>query len=495
MLTMLVFCLLSACAGRNRTDGERNLNVFFEQVKQNEAMLVAFLHKMPKGADLHSHPSGAVYGEDFVDRTIEQGLYFDLRTKRFVPKPVRADPDRYYSPADLQLKFNKYGQVLDILAMRDMDKQPESGHDHFFMTWERYGKVDFPDAEQVVKVVHRARMQKIGYVELMLAPAWKDGKIDPQGSKTRFAEINGAVRRYLAARQADDIEVGYTLSLSRTATPPVTPDQRLDEAAYEAYFRPQVRGILELVRDNADLGLRGVTILAPEDAWVARVMFDTQMKIFNEEWRRLGDDPKARPRLNLHGGELTLEYSPYESMLTRISDTVRLGHASRIGHGVSIMWEDDVFGLLKSMKEQGIAVEICLTSNAGILNVVGGKRHPFRLYWEAGVPVVLCTDDEGISRSNLTMEYARAANWFNLSYADMKKLSFDSLEYSFLSGASLFAGGNYSRQRAQDDPALAGSAKARAQARLLREFEDFETTMQNTVKLFGATERNKFNMR
>ncbi|MDR1946872.1 MAG: hypothetical protein LBQ51_06880 [Desulfovibrio sp.] len=448
---------------------------------------MAFLHKMPKGADLHSHPSGAVYGEDFVDRAIEQGLYFDLQTERFVSKPALSDPERYYSPADLQLEFYKYGKVLDIINMRNMNKQRESGHDHFFMTWKRYGKVDFPAAEQVVKVVHRARMQKIGYLELMLGPVVKDGKIDQEGSIARFAEINDAVRQYLAAAQAEgDIGVGYIVSLSRTAAPPLTPDRRLDEAAYEAYFRPLVRGTLEMVRDSAASGLRGITILAPEDAWVARTMFDTQMRIFNEEVQRLGSSPDSRPKLNLHGGELTLEYSPYDPMLTRISDTVRLGHASRIGHGVSIMWENNVFGLLKSMKERGIAVEICLTSSAGILNVAGGERHPFRLYWEAGVPVVLCSDDEGISRANLTMEYAKAAQWFNLSYADMKKLSFDSLEYSFLPGASLFTGGDYTRPRAQNDPLPAGSAKAAAQTRLLREFEEFENAMQQTVKLFGT---------
>src|SRR5688572_6576004 len=83
--------------------------------------------------------------------------------------------------------------------------------------------------------------------------------------------------------------------------------------------------------------------------------------------------------------------------------SIETGHARRIGHGVSIAWEDDLPGLLKKMKADGVAVEVCPSSNASILGTEG-DRHPSRLYRRAGVPVTLNTDDEGISRSNLTME-------------------------------------------------------------------------------------------
>jgi adenosine deaminase len=50
----------------------------------------------------------------------------------------------------------------------------------------------------------------------------------------------------------------------------------------------------------------------------------------------------------------------------------------------------------------------------------------------------LATDDQGVSRSSMTGEYLRAVTDQNLGYLDLKTLSRNSLEYSFLPGASLF---------------------------------------------------------
>jgi hypothetical protein len=55
-----------------------------------------------------------------------------------------------------------------------------------------------------------------------------------------------------------------------------------------------------------------------------------------------------------------------------------------------------------------------------------------------GVPVALATDDEGVSRSDMTHEYLRAIESYRLSYADLKRMARQSLEHSFLPGASLW---------------------------------------------------------
>jgi adenosine deaminase len=59
--------------------------------------------------------------------------------------------------------------------------------------------------------------------------------------------------------------------------------------------------------------------------------------------------------------------------------------------------------------------------------------------------VALSTDDEGISRIDLTHEYVRAVESYDLSYADLKHLVRNSLEYSFLPGASFWASQDYAR--------------------------------------------------
>jgi adenosine deaminase len=90
------------------------------------------------------------------------------------------------------------------------------------------------------------------------------------------------------------------------------------------------------------------------------------------------------------------------------------------------------------MAAKHIMVEINLSSNEGILGVKGAQ-HPFSLYRAAHVPVALSTDDEGVSRIDITTEYVRAALDYHLSYTDLKQLARTGLEHSFLSGASLWA--------------------------------------------------------
>ena len=84
-----------------------------------------------------------------------------------------------------------------------------------------------------------------------------------------------------------------------------------------------------------------------------------------------------------------------------------------------------------------IIVEINLTSNVAILGI-SGKNHPFPIYRKFGVPVALSIDDEGVSRIDLTHEYIRAVETYDLSYADLKQPVRNSLQYSFLPGAGLW---------------------------------------------------------
>ena len=66
-------------------------------------------------------------------------------------------------------------------------------------------------------------------------------------------------------------------------------------------------------------------------------------------------------------------------------------------------------------------VEINLTSNDVILGIKD-TDHPLRAYMAAHVPWALSTDDEGVSRIDLTHEYVKGVLEQNLtSYADLKQ--------------------------------------------------------------------------
>ena len=102
------------------------------------------------------------------------------------------------------------------------------------------------------------------------------------------------------------------------------------------------------------------------------------------------------------------------------------------------MDEHNARDLLREMARRNVLVEICLTSNHVILGVKG-EDHPFPIYRKYGVPVTLATDDEGVSRSELTWEFQRAVESYQLDYATVKRMVRDSLDHSFLPGPSLWA--------------------------------------------------------
>jgi adenosine deaminase len=127
---------------------------------------------------------------------------------------------------------------------------------------------------------------------------------------------------------------------------------------------------------------------------------------------------------------------------------VELGHAERIGHGVSVLYENDATGLLRLMHQRRILVEINLSSNDLILGVRGAD-HPLPAYRKYGVPLALSTDDEAVSRTHLTEQYQHAALTYGLRYADLKEMARNSLEYSFAPGASYWRDGTYRAPVAQ----------------------------------------------
>ena len=122
-----------------------------------------------------------------------------------------------------------------------------------------------------------------------------------------------------------------------------------------------------------------------------------------------------------------------EDLSFHIRASVERGHAERIGHGVDVMHEKDPIGLLKEMAARNVLVEINLTSNDQILGV-SGDDHPLPMYMKYGVPVAISTDDEGVARSDMTHEYLRAVQGYRLPYTELKRMTRQSIEHSFLPG-------------------------------------------------------------
>jgi adenosine deaminase/adenosine deaminase CECR1 len=139
------------------------------------------------------------------------------------------------------------------------------------------------------------------------------------------------------------------------------------------------------------------------------------------------------PKVNraLHAGELTLGLVEPKELQFHIRQAVEIAHAQRIGHGVDVPYEQDSLTLLAELRKNA-AIEINLTSNQFILGVAGNE-HPYLVYSSYGVPLVISTDDSGVSRNNLANEYMLLASRYHPSYARIKEYVYNSIKYSFLS--------------------------------------------------------------
>jgi adenosine deaminase len=441
---------------------------YLDSVRQQPSLLLAFLRAMPKGGDLHNHLSGAIYAEDYIRWAAEDGICLNRQTFAFAPSPC--DAEKSLVPATQILQDPAlYQNVINALSMRFFNG-PESGHDHFFNTFMKFGAVSRNHTgEMLAALMAQAAADRVGYVEVILG-------LDKGGVSRLVADKAIAFNGDLAAlRQALlEVKLGNVVADSR---------KNLDEAEAQArevlhcgstqaqpgctvsvLYQYEVRRGLPSTTVFADMltgfelaksdsRVLAINPVMPEDAYVPMHDFALHMRMIDYLH---GLYPNVH--LSLHGGELWPGLVPEQGLRDHIRQSIDVGHAQRIGHGVDVMFEEDPVGLLKAMAAKKIAVEINLVSNDQILGV-RGDAHPLPIYLEYGVPVALSTDDEGVSRSDMTEQYIRAATEYHLSYPTLKQIVRNSLEYSFVPGESLWKDSSYSRFSAQCGSDAAGAAK------------------------------------
>jgi len=105
--------------------------------------------------------------------------------------------------------------------------------------------------------------------------------------------------------------------------------------------------------------------------------------------------------------------------------------AERIGHGIAAA-EDDA--LMFHLHERDIPLEICITSNlvTGVVERV--EDHPVRRLFDAGVPIVLNTDDPAMFGCTLVGEYRLAAERFGFSEEELVGIAENSFRFGFADG-------------------------------------------------------------
>ena len=109
-------------------------------------------------------------------------------------------------------------------------------------------------------------------------------------------------------------------------------------------------------------------------------------------------------------------------------DAVRLLGAERVGHGTSAAQDP---ALLAHLAEQGIALEVCPTSNLATRAVAHLEDHPLSAFVEAGVTVVIGSDDPPMFATSLNREYEVAADLLDLDEAGVAELARAAVRASF----------------------------------------------------------------
>ncbi len=243
--------------------------------------------------------------------------------------------------------------------------------------------------ELTYQVISDASKDNVKYLELRFSPMYMAQKYDLNLNRV----IDSVCKGVEEARKDCDTEVNTILIVERQMGP--------SKAA-------QVESLAEEYRDRGVVGLD----LANDEANFPPGPY---AEIFKKA-------KAAGLSVTIHAGEAA---GP-QNVRTAIEEL----KADRIGHGVR-MEEDPT--VEQEVIDWHIPVEICPTSNVQTGAVTSIAAHPFKRFLDKGVPVVINTDDPGISNTTLTDEYLKVASQFGISVGQLQHIVMNAVDAAFLS--------------------------------------------------------------
>ena len=438
-LGMLVSLALSGPAFANEKGASERL----EKLRHSPTKLNNFLRQMPKGTDLHTHLTGAIYAESMVKWAAGDGKCVNTTTfaASFPPCVAGQVP-----VASALSNGTLYGQIIGAWSMRNFTPGPlQSEHDHFFATFDLFGSaVSGHLGEGLAEVAQRAGSQNEQYIEPLSTPAF--GATNTVANSVTYTKDFAALRQSLidaglfnaipaassaaattlaseratlgcdgaAPKKGCDVLIGFDVQVLRNTQPVVA-------------FAQLLFGF-ELMKK--DPNWVGMNMVQPEEGPLSLQYYNLQMQMI-KYLKTLYPNEK----LTLHAGELVPGIAPPEDLRFHIRQAVNIAGADRIGHGADLRWENNPTRILQSMKTTGTCIEINLASNRQTLGLAG-KLHPFPDYVKAGVKTTLSTDDEGVERTDLTSQYSQAVRNYGYGYRQLKKFAKTGLQCSFLAPAT-----------------------------------------------------------
>ncbi|MFX1593597.1 MAG: adenosine deaminase [Promethearchaeota archaeon] len=238
--------------------------------------------------------------------------------------------------------------------------------------------------------VRKFKDDGIFYIELRFSPHY-------------FARFNDFDRKEVTrviieaantAAQEINIEIRFLITFSRRSQ---TPNEMIE--LYDQFHSLNLKEIV------------GIDLASYEKNYPPSKFVRVFDKVINEN----------NYKITIHAGEVT----PSDYIWSAIKDL----HASRIGHGTSIIHDKK---LQKYIKKHNIALEQCITSNYLTGSWLDEKNHPFGRLYKKGIPVVLNSDDPSIQDSDLTDDYKKALSYFSLTLDDLVRINKTALKSAFI---------------------------------------------------------------
>ena len=458
MKTSCLFVALAISAGAfaapspNEAATARHLAVLVSG-EPKMAELTMFFSQMPKGGDLHHHYSGSIYAEQYVDWIDRQGYCVNKQTYRIETNKDAVAAERAkpaaerscLSTAEVLADDYTYRELLQRWSSKDFDNhgaiQPPPDR-QFFQTFGFFGAVSNTNfALGLQELKKRAIEENVSYIETMfkLAPFVANADFDArmrQPGVTDAAMVD-TMRTWLAALDQD---AAFNKNLADYNDKVKGAHAGIDDERFTMRYQAYVLRLLApsqvfssmvaaFKANTSNPLIVGVNIVGQESQAVSMRDYALHMKMF-----QFLKTQYPNVKLALHAGELALGDVPPDGLRFHIDQALGVAGANRIGHGLDLAHEINAIGIMKTMRERDIPVEINLTSNA-FISGIKGDNHPITLYRKYGVPYVISTDDAGVTRHTLAQEYVLFASRYKPSYAEMKKASYNSVRYSFLDAA------------------------------------------------------------
>ncbi len=471
---VIIAFLLQACAV-NLNNNEHITEVYFQEIlnSNDKANMGLFFSLMPKGGDIHHHYSGALYAETYLDWAAKKGQCISTDSYQLIA--CNEDDDQVITIDSLKRNTRLYRTILE--AWSDINFSDHYHHEtepdlQFFNTFSYFGEISgsfYRNGLENIK--KRAVDENVQYVETMInAPptntTFRQSQIDSIKNYQNKNDTINLVKTFELMEQAIISNPTYDSSITAYIDSLHKYHEGIDDLdfklRYQTYavrtlnpgvvFGQLYSGFDATSRDTSNL-IVGVNIVAPENGLVSLQDYRLHMQMF-----RFLKTKFPTVKTAMHAGELHVGMVKPEDLTFHIHDAVFIAKANRIGHGVDIPYENQPIKILEKMKVDSIAIEINLTSNEFILGVYGND-HPIKIYYDFGVPVIIATDDAGVSRNSLTTEYVKLASRYQFKYTQIKGIVFNSIQFSFLNPEE----------------------KSQVTSRLIQKFEKFEDEITQII--------------